>query len=287
MESGSTRNDGVPFGAAWSATFRRAEEAELAAWLDLALAACDEADAIARGAFRRDLAISTKPDRTFVTQADTEIERAIRGRIRAARPEHGLVGEEYGTDAGEARVRWIIDPIDGTHNFMRGVPIFGTLLAVQVDGEVQVGVMSAPILGERWFATRGGGAWAVSRDGSRRAIRVSGVDRLADAQILYGSRRDNVACGLMPGFDGLVAASWRDRGLGDFWGYALLAEGAAEAMIEVGLKIWDAAAPQIIIEEAGGLLTDVTGVRDPGAVTTVATNGLLHAEVLRRLATPD
>jgi histidinol-phosphatase len=169
---------------------------------------------------------------------------------------------------------------------MRGVPIFGTLLAVQVEGEVQVGVMSAPILGERWFATRGGGAWAVGRDGSRRAIHVSSVARLADAQVLYGSRRDNVACGLLPGFDGLVAASWRDRGFGDFWGYALLAEGAAEAMIEVGLKIWDAAAPQIIIEEAGGLLTDVTGARDPGTATTVATNGLLHAEVLGRLATP-
>jgi histidinol-phosphatase len=141
MESGPTRSDGVPFGATWSATFRRAEVAALAGWLELALAACDEADAIARAAFRRDLAISTKPDRTFVTQADTEIERAIRGRIRAAHPGHGLVGEEYGTDAGEAQIRWIIDPIDGTHNFMRGVPIFGTLLAVQVEGEVQVGVI--------------------------------------------------------------------------------------------------------------------------------------------------
>ena len=275
--------DGFECGATWSAGFRRAPEASLAAWLELALAACDEADAIAQRWFRRDVPVSTKPDRTYVTEADQEVERAIRARIKAAYPDHGLVGEEYGTEAGAASTRWIIDPIDGTHNFMRGVPLFGTLLAVQVDGEVQVGVMSAPALGERWFAVRGGGAWAVDSAGERRAIRVSSVGSIGDSQLLYGSRRDNVASGQLPGFDALIAECWRERGFGDFWGYALLAEGCAEAMMEVGLKIWDAAAPVIIIEEAGGLATDVDGARSLESVTFVGTNGRLHGEILRRL----
>jgi histidinol-phosphatase len=272
------------FGANWSVGFRRAPAADLAAWLDLTLAACDEADAIARRWFRRDVPISTKPDRTYVTEADQEIERAIRRRIHAEHPGHGLVGEEYGTEQGAARVRWIIDPIDGTHSFMRGVPLFGTLVAVEVDGEVQLGVMSAPALGERWFAARGSGAWAVGRDGERRSIRVSGVSAVADSQLLYGSRHDNVATGLMPGFDALVADCWRDRGFGDFWGYALLAEGCAEAAIEAGLKIWDAAAPLVIVEEAGGRATDVAGERRLDSGTFVASNGKLHGEILRRLA---
>ena len=139
-------------------------ESELDAWLAFALACCDEADALALAHFRRDLVIETKPDRSFVTEADQAIERGIRGQIAAAYPDHGLVGEEYGDEAGQGSVTWYIDPIDGTHNFMRGVPLFGTLLAVEADGELQVGVMSAPALGGRWFARRGGGAWAVERN---------------------------------------------------------------------------------------------------------------------------
>ena len=129
------------------------------AWLSFALASCDAADAIALEHFRRDLVIETKPDRTFVTQADTAIERTLRGLITATYPNHGLVGEEYGTEAGTGSVRWYIDPIDGTHNFMRGVPLFGTLLAVEEDGEIVAGVMSAAALGERWYARRGGGTF--------------------------------------------------------------------------------------------------------------------------------
>ena len=132
------------YGVDWSAGLAAAPEAELDRWLALARAACDEADEIARSAFRRDLDVTTKPDRTYVTQADTAIERAIRTRIATAYPDHGLVGEEYGTEAGEARTRWYIDPIDGTHNFIRGVPLFGTLLAVERDGELQAAVISAP-----------------------------------------------------------------------------------------------------------------------------------------------
>jgi histidinol-phosphatase len=272
------------YGADWSASLARAPEAELDAWLDLAQAACDEADAIARQVFRRDLEITTKPDRTFVTQADTAIERAIRGRIKAAYPDHGLVGEEYGTEDAEAATRWYIDPIDGTHNFIRGVPLFGTLLAVERDGELQAAVLSAPALRERWWARRGGGAWAHSSDeAAPRRIHVSRVTALADAQLLYGSGHDIEVSGRAPGFHALLGEVWRERGFGDFWGYALLAEGAAEAMVEVELFPWDAAAPMVLIEEAGGRVTDLDGRRAIDTGTFLATNGLLHDEVLGRL----
>ncbi len=251
-------------------------------WLDFALAACDAADATARAHFRRDLDLERKPDRSFVTVADRAIEREIRSRIHDRWPDHGLVGEEYGDEAGRSTTRWYIDPIDGTHNFIRGVPLFGTLLAVEHDGEMQVGVISAPAMRERWYASRGGGAWNDGPDG-RRPIRVSRVATIDDAQLVYGSHRDNVASGLMPGFDALIDASWRDRGFGDFWGYALVAEGAAEAMMETGMHTWDLAAPQVVIEEAGGRVTDVNGERRIDAESFVGSNGLLHEEILRRL----
>jgi len=271
------------FGTEWSASLRLGAEAELRSWLEVAQDACDAADDIARRYFRRDLTIETKPDRTFVTQADTSIERLIRERLADAFPDHGLVGEEYGVESGDASVRWYIDPIDGTHNFIRGVPLFGTLLGVERDGELQASVMSAPALDERWWAHRGGGAWARDRSGEARRIRVSEIDRLEDSHLLYGSGRDIIESGLAPGFEDLLRASWRDRGFGDFWGYALVAEGAAEAMIEVELKTWDAAAPTVIVEEAGGRVTDYGGHRDIAAGTIVASNGRLHETVLERL----
>ena len=274
----------VEYGAAWSAGLRRGTEAELQGWLELASAACDEADAVALQHFRRDLQIDTKPDRTFVTQADTAIERLIRTRIGDAFPGHGLVGEEYGvTDAG-ASVRWYIDPIDGTHNFIRGVPLFGTLLGVERDGELQAAVLSAPALDERWWAYRGGGAWASRGAGEPRRIAVSRVAALGDSQILYGSGTEIMDSGLAPGFDALLRDVWRDRGFGDFWGYALVAEGAAEAMVEVGLKSWDAAAPTVLVEEAGGRVTAFDGRRDIEAGTIIASNGRMHDVVRERLA---
>ena len=190
------------FGPEWSAGLRRGTDAELRAWLAVAIAACDAADVVARQHFRRDLEIETKPDRTFVTQADKAIERMIRERLLDAFPDHGLIGEEYGTEAGDASVRWYIDPIDGTHNFIRGVPLFGTLLAVERDGELQAAVLSAPALDERWWGWRGGGAWAGNRGDSPRRIHVSGITRLEDSQVLFGSGRDIVASGRAPGFDG-------------------------------------------------------------------------------------
>lgn len=271
------------YGPEWSASLRRGTDAELRGWLQVAVAACDEADEIARRHFRRDLQITTKPDRTYVTQADTAIETRIRERLADAFPDHGVIGEEYGTEAGEAPIRWYIDPIDGTHNYIRGIPLFGTLLAVERDGELQAAVVSAPALDERWWAHRGGGAWARDRGGSPRRIGVSGVTDLADAQVLYGSGRDLVASGRVPGFESLLRDVWRERGFGDFWGYALLAEGAAEAMVEIGLWPWDAAAPTVLIEEAGGRVTDLEGRRRIDTRSIVATNGRLHDTILTRL----
>ncbi len=261
--------------------------AERRRWLELALAICDETDPLAMGSFRRDVRVSTKPDRTLVSEADTAIERLARDRIHSAYPDHGLVGEELGTEAGDAPVRWYIDPIDGTHNFVRGVPLFGTLLAVERDGVLEVGVISAPALRDRWYARRGGGAWAVHRNESDdpRRIRVSTVATVPDAQVLYGSGRDIAGSGRMPGLRPLLAHAWRERGFGDFWGYALVAEGAAEVMVEVGLKSWDAAAPAIVVEEAGGRWSDVDGGRRLDAGTFVVTNGVMHDEILRRLRT--
>jgi histidinol-phosphatase len=276
-------SDGADFGTGWSASRRRGSDAELRGWLDVALAACDEADVIARRHFRRDLQIDTKPDRSFVTQADTAIERMIRERLLAAFPDHGLVGEEYGTEAGHASVRWYIDPIDGTHNYIRGVPLFGTLLAVERDGELQAAVLSAPALDERWWAWRAGGAWARNRGEAPRRIHVSGVPAMADAQVLYGSGRDITASGRAPGFQAVLHDAWRERGFGDFWGYALVAEGAAEAMIEVGLKPWDAAAPLLLIEEAGGRATDFEARRAVDSGTFLASNGHLHETIRARL----
>jgi len=277
------------FGPEWSASLRRGDERELETWLAFALALADIADGMAMGAFRRDLEITTKPDRTYVTQADRAIEEELRRRITDAFPGHGVVGEEFGTSQPDASVRWYLDPIDGTHNFMRGVPVFGTLLGIERDGELQVGVVSAPALGTRWYARRGGGAWAVDTvrrsgtDAGPRRIAVSKVSAIADTALLYGSAQDVASSGKAPGFGALVGDVWRDRGYGDFWGYTLVAEGAAEAMVEADLSSWDMAAPLVVVEEAGGRMTTFDGRRTIHERSAVASNGILHEELLRRL----
>ena len=164
----------IDFGPAWSASLRRGPEAELRGWVDAALAWCVETDAIAMKHFRRAVA-ERKPDRTFVTIADTSIEARLRDRIAAAYPTHGIVGEEYGDQApkDKAGTRWYVDPIDGTHNYLRGVPVFATLLAVERDGELQAAVISAPALRQRWGAWRGGGAWAFSTIGGAEPRRIA------------------------------------------------------------------------------------------------------------------
>lgn len=263
-----------------------------AAWLEVAMAACDEADAIALEHFRKDLHIEAKPDKSFVTQADTAIERTIRTRLQAAFPDHGLVGEEYGTQEGAKPTRWIIDPIDGTHNFMRGVPLFGTLLGLEVDGDLVLGVLSAPAMGTRWFAWRDGGAWEAKLVAGTTDLstavrqRVSGVSRLEDSQLLYSSVPQLIDSGIVPGFTRLIRTVWRDRGFGDFWGYALVAGGQAEGMVEIGCKSWDLAGPAVLIAEAGGRLTNMDGRLDiHGEGLVLATNGLLHDRYLEELLT--
>jgi histidinol-phosphatase len=250
---------------------------ELDDLLTFAMELADSADAIAMRHFRRDLQIDRKPDRSFVTEADTAIEHQLRSAIERRYPDHGILGEEMGSTAGQG-TRWIIDPIDATHSFMRGLPMFATLLGLERDGELQVGVISAPAMRERWHAVRGGGAWS----GTRR-LRVSSIARLDEAQIFYASRTAFAAVGKADGFDAVVNGAWRDRGFGDFWGYALVAEGNGEAMIEPELYPWDLAAPLILVEEAGGRLTDFSGARTYSGGSAVASNGLLHETILERL----
>ena len=277
--------DPTKFGADWSASLRNGSDAELRGWVDAALGWCDAADEIALRHFRQAPVTTRKPDRSFVTEADTAVERLLRERIADRFPDHGIVGEEFGTDAGGAAVRWFVDPIDGTHNYMRGVPVFATLLGVERNGELQAGIISAPALGGRWFAWRGGGAWGagplagVGRNGGPRRLQVTSIADLGDAQVLYAGTQDLIATGDAPGFTRLLQSSWRERGFGDFWGYSLVAEGAAEVMVEVGLSIWDAAAPVVLVEEAGGRVTDFAGRRIFDGGTILATNGALHEKV--------
>ncbi|TMC31806.1 MAG: histidinol-phosphatase [Chloroflexi bacterium] len=246
--------------------------------LAFAMELADQADRIAMRHFRRDLRIDRKPDRTYVTQADTEIEKMVRDAIQRRYPGHGVLAEEFGDRTANQDTRWIIDPIDATHSYMRGIPVFATLLALERGGVMELGVISAPAMHERWHAVRGGGAWS-----GKRRLRVSEVARLEDAQIFYASRTAFKAVGRERGFDAVVDATWRDRGFGDFWGYMLVAEGAGEAMIEPELYSWDLAAPLIIVQEAGGRLTDLTGRPTYAGGNAVATNGVLHELILQRL----
>jgi histidinol-phosphatase len=276
----------IEFGPAWSASLRRGPEAELRGWVDTALGWCVQTDAIAMKHFRRDLDLRRKADQSFVTVADTAIEQRLRERIADAFPRHGIVGEEFGDSAPDADTRWYIDPIDGTHNYLRGVPVFGTLLAVERAGELQAAVISAPALRMRWGAWRGGGAWAMSTMGGSapRRLSVSPVTSLAESLVLFTSETDIGRSGRLPGLRELLSSAWRERGFGDFWSYALVAEGAAEVMAEVEIKPWDAAAPFLLVEEAGGRATDIDGNRSIRGTTFIATNGRLHDEVLRVLS---
>jgi histidinol-phosphatase len=258
--------------------------------LGTAVAIADEADRMAMAGFRKNVRVEHKPDMSLVTEIDRSIERMARERLRAAFPGCGLVGEEEGAEArqsGAEDVTWYVDPIDGTHNFVRGVPVFATLLAAAVDGEVQIAVVSAPALGGRWVARRGGGAWRNDGEGGIERIQVSGVGSIEESQLVYGSRTADMLSGEMPGLDRTLAEAWRERGFGDFWGYMLVAEGAAEAMIETGAHTWDWAAPSLIVEEAGGRFTTARGERRIDGASAVATNGLIHDELLRRLARPE
>jgi len=251
--------------------------------LDLAHSLADAADAITLDRFRAlDLQVDTKPDLTPVSDADRSVERSLRGLVQAARPGDALLGEEYGAD-GDGPRRWVVDPVDGTKNFVRGVPVWATLIALQVEGEVVVGVVSAPALGRRWWAARGTGAWTGASVTDRRQLQVSGVSRLTDAHLSYSSLSGWEEQGRLPGLLDLSRRVWRTRAFGDFWSHVLVAEGAVDVSCEPEVSLWDLAPLQVVVEEAGGRFTDLTGVATPYGGSVVCTNGLLHDDVLAAL----
>lgn len=244
--------------------------------LELALRLADAADAVAMARFdAADLRIDTKPDRTHVTEADLATERAIREILDAERPGDAILGEEYGTSGDTAR-RWVIDPIDGTHNYMRGIPVWATLIALSVDGIPQVGVVSQPALGRRWWAATGHGAWTNGRDGEPRRIHVSDVDDVAHASISFQSIEQWDGVDLLPTLERLARAVWRDRGYGDALPYMWLAEGRLELVAEFGVKEYDIAAIAPIVREAGGRFSAFDGSDRLDAESSLATNGVLH-----------
>jgi histidinol-phosphatase len=247
--------------------------------LTLALGLADVADAITMSRFRAsDLVVHTKPDMTPVSEADQAAERALRERLAEVRPGDAIVGEEYGADdAAGARRRWIVDPIDGTKGYVRGMPVWATLLALEQDGSLVVGVVSAPALGRRWWAGRGLGAFTSSADSpAPRPIRVSGVLDLDDAQLCFGGFEEWREAGRLVELLELGEHVWRSRGYGDFWQYMLVAEGVAEIATDPLVSIWDLGAPLVIVREAGGTFTDFTGAVTPAGGNALATNGHLH-----------
>lgn len=251
--------------------------------LALALALAAEADLISLDRYNAvDLVVTTKPDRTPVTDADRVVERSIRSGIASARPDDSILGEEYGTEGSGSR-QWIIDPIDGTANFLRGVPIWGTLIALAIDGVPVVGVVSSPALAKRWWAAAGHGAWGQATGEQAHRLAVSGVRELADASLSYNSLKGWDDEGRLDDIVGLSRAVWRSRAIGEMWSYMLLAEGALDIVGEFDLQPYDMAALIPIIEEAGGRFTSVSGKPGPWNGNAIATNGHLHDEVLALL----
>jgi histidinol-phosphatase len=256
--------------------------------LRFALDLAGEANDISMRFYRGDLGTEQKPDGSLVTRADKAVEEHLRSRITERYPTHDILGEEQGftpaSNQAGGEARWILDPIDGTHGFARNLPVWATLIALERDGTIEVGVASAPALGTRWWAGRGLGAYrgelrAKGRAGER--IAVSDITTIEDAQLLYGSY--DITVDAWPGTDALLRRAWRSRGLGDFWGHCLVAEGSAEAMLEPICSPWDMAALIVIVEEAGGRMTDLAGTPAYDAGHAITTNAHLHDEILAAL----
>ncbi len=256
--------------------------------LSLAHVLADTADKISMDRFRSlDLRVESKPDLTPVSDADQAVERALRATLGRTRPRDSVLGEEYGATAaaaGPGHRQWVIDPIDGTKNYIRGVPIWATLIALMEGDQPVVGLVSAPALGRRWWAALGHGAFAGRHTAAATPIRVSGVRRIGDASFCYSSLHGWEETGRLEPVLDLIRQSWRSRAYGDFYGYMLVAEGAVDVMVEPELSLWDLAALIPIVTEAGGSFTDLTGQPGPSGGSAVATNGNLHEEVLTRLS---
>ncbi|MCX2164029.1 histidinol-phosphatase [Corynebacterium auriscanis] len=265
--------------------------------LTLALSLADAADHITMSRFEStDLRVETKPDLTPVSDADTAVEQELRSIIATHYPEDEILGEEFGGSATFQGRQWVIDPIDGTKNFVRGVPVWATLIALLEDGKPVVGVVSAPALTRRWWAADTMGAWrsfstpaALGADhpipsAEPRSLRVSGVTSIGDSSVAISSLSGWADCGLREQLISLTDDAWRLRGYGDFWSYMLVAEGAVDIAAEPEVSLWDLAALVPIISEAGGRFTSVTGKEGPHGGSALATNGALHEAVLGYLA---
>ncbi len=235
----------------------------------------DLADGLTLPAFRGDLEVATKDDGTWVTAIDHEVERSVRRALRQRCPDHAMLGEEDGLDGPEDAPTWIVDPIDGTTNFVKGNPIFATLIALQVDGVEVVGVVSAPALGSRWDGVRDGPA---RQDG--REVRVSGVSDLADAEVAFGGLRYFRDRRLEAAVRALTARTRRQRGYGDFWQHCLVAAGSTDVAVEAQVNLWDLAAVKCVVEAAGGRFTTLDGDVTADGGSAVSSNGHLHDEVL-------
>jgi histidinol-phosphatase len=248
--------------------------------LQVALTLADIADGITSNRFgAADLAVESKPDLTPVTDADRTVETALRARLAAERTGDAVVGEEFGGAASTSR-QWVIDPIDGTKNYVRNVPVWATLIGLLDGDEAVLGVVSAPALGRRWWAHRGGGAWTSWQGGPARAIAVSRVAQLGDASLSYASLAGWADRGRRDAFVALTDQVWRTRAYGDFWSYMLVAEGAVDLAAEPELALWDMVALAPIVTEAGGRFTGLDGVDGVRSASAAASNGLLHEALL-------
>jgi histidinol-phosphatase len=242
----------------------------------LAQAMADAADAISLERFlAQDLKVETKPDSSPVTDADRSVEKALKQLLSEHRPADAVIGEEFGNTEGNNRT-WIIDPIDGTANFMRGVPVWATLIALAIDGKPVLSVVSAPAMGRRWWASPGEGAKTRNLDGSVRHLNVSGVAALENASLSYNNLQLWDSAGYLDSLVSLSRKVWRTRAYGDFWSYMLLAEGSVDIVAEHDLKIYDIAALVPIVEQAGGRFSDLNGELTQESSSVLATNGCLH-----------
>lgn len=256
--------------------------------LRLAHVIADDADALSLSRFKAlDLHVMTKPDLTPVSDADTAVEEGIRRTLSRVRSRDAVLGEEHGL-TGHSQRQWIVDPIDGTKNFVRGVPVWATLIALAVDGEVVLGVVSAPALQRRWWASVGNGAWTGRSLLKATRCQVSDVRRLDDASLSYSSLTGWEKRGRLDDWLALMRRCWRNRAYGDFWSYMLLAEGAVDLVAEPELAVHDMAALDIVVREAGGRFTSLAGSDGPWGGNAVASNGHLHESALAFLGTaPD
>jgi len=255
--------------------------------LRLAHVLADDADALTMARFKAlDLHVMTKPDLTPVTDADQAVEEGIRRTLSRARSRDAVLGEEQGT-VGHSQRRWVIDPIDGTKNFVRGVPVWATLIALTVDDEVVVGVVSAPALNRRWWAVKDGGAWTGTSLLRASQIQVSDVSRIEDASLSYASLGGWEDLDRLDDFLALSRRCWRTRAYGDFWSYMLVAEGAVDLAAEPDLELYDMAALDVIVREAGGIFTSLDGEPGPTGGNALASNGKLHDQALAFLGSVD